>query len=100
VGATVVQGRRVTPIVWSGIWQDPGFIFVSPLVGFLLGGLLMVGVAWVFRQPLALPGRQVVPPRQLVAAGAYSLGHGGNDAQKTIGIIWLLLITTGASTTA
>ena len=42
----------------------------------------------------------MVPPPQLVSAGAYSLGHGGNDAQKTIGIIWLLLIATGYSTTA
>ncbi len=56
---------------------------------------MMVLVAWVFRR--ARPNRVdgLFRKLQLVSAGAYSLGHGGNDAQKTIGIIWLLLIATG-----
>ncbi|MDO4724438.1 MAG: inorganic phosphate transporter [Comamonadaceae bacterium] len=71
------------------------FIFVSPLLGFLLGSLMMVAVAWLFRR--TRPGHvdKWFRRLQLVSAGAYSLGHGGNDAQKTIGIIWLLLIGTG-----
>jgi PiT family inorganic phosphate transporter len=71
------------------------FIFVSPLLGFLLGSMMMIVVAWGFRR--ATPSRvdRWFRRLQLVSAGAYSLGHGGNDAQKTIGIIWMLLIATG-----
>ncbi|MCM2253549.1 MAG: inorganic phosphate transporter, partial [Ramlibacter sp.] len=71
------------------------FIFVSPFLGFLLGSLMMVLVSRVFRR--ATPSRvdRWFRRAQLASAGAYSLGHGGNDAQKTIGIIWMLLIATG-----
>jgi PiT family inorganic phosphate transporter len=81
--------------VASGIWKTVAFIFVSPLLGFLLGSMMMVVVAWGFRR--ATPSRvdRWFRRLQLVSAGAYSLGHGGNDAQKTIGIIWMLLIATG-----
>jgi len=82
-------------LVASGIWKTVAFIFVSPLLGFLLGSFMMIIVAWVCRRatPSRIDGwfRRL----QLVSAGAYSLGHGGNDAQKTIGIIWMLLIATG-----
>ena len=72
------------------------FIIVSPLLGFLLGSLLMVIVAWVCRQQVAHCASTAGSggcnwcPRAL-----YSLGHGGNDAQKTIGLIWMLLIAAG-----
>jgi PiT family inorganic phosphate transporter len=73
------------------------FIFVSPLLGFLFGSLMMVAVAWACRR--VRPNRidRWFRRLQLLSAGAYSLGHGGNDAQKTIGIIWMLLIATGHS---
>jgi PiT family inorganic phosphate transporter len=63
-------------------------------MGFVLGGLLLVAVSWVFRR--ASPSRidRWFRRLQLVSASAYSLGHGGNDAQKTIGIIWALLIAS------
>ena len=99
VGATVVKAGGLTPIVWSGFGKILIFIIISPLVGFLIGGLLMVGVAWVFRNRSPYQAGKWFKSGQLFAAAAYSLGHGGNDAQKTIGIIWLLLITAGASTT-
>lgn len=94
VGA-VISKAGVQALVSGGILKTVAFIFVSPLLGFLLGSLMMVLVSWV--------GRRATPSRidrwfrrlQLVSAGAYSLGHGGNDAQKTIGIIWMLLIATG-----
>ena len=73
------------------------FIFVSPLLGFLLGSLLMVVVAHLFRRTTPLRVDNWFRRLQLVSAGLYSLGHGGNDAQKTIGIIWMLLIATGYS---
>ena len=98
VGATVVKAGGLTPIVWSGFGKILAFILISPLVGFLIGGLLMVAVAWVFRKSTPHEASKWFRWGQLFAAGAYSLGHGGNDAQKTIGIIWLLLITAGVST--
>ncbi len=94
VGAVIAK-TGAGSLIAGGIFKTVIFIFVSPVLGFLLGSLMMVLVANVFRR--------VPPPRidrwfrraQLVSAGAYSLGHGGNDAQKTIGIIWMLLIATG-----
>ncbi len=94
VGAVI--GKAGTDVLLSaGIMKTVIFIFVSPLLGFLLGSLMMLLVAWVFRR--ASPSRVDGWFRrlQLVSAGAYSLGHGGNDAQKTIGIIWMLLVATG-----
>jgi PiT family inorganic phosphate transporter len=73
------------------------FIFLSPLLGFLLGSLLMVLVANLCRRSSPLRVDNLFRRLQLVSAGLYSLGHGGNDAQKTIGIIWMLLIATGYS---
>ena len=86
-------------LVASGVFKTVLFIFVSPVLGFLLGSLMMVVVAWVCRR--AAPSRvdRWFRRLQLVSAGAYSLGHGGNDAQKTIGIIWMLLIATGYTAT-
>ena len=94
VGAVIAKAGAGA-LIASGIWKTVAFIFVSPLLGYLLGSLMMVLVAWICRR--AAPNRvdRWFRRLQLVSAGAYSLGHGGNDAQKTIGIIWLLLIATG-----
>ena len=87
-------------IVSAGILKTVAFIFISPLLGFLLGSLMMVAVAWIFRRARPSGVDKWFRRLQLVSAGAYSLGHGGNDAQKTIGIIWLLLIATGYASAA
>ena len=94
VGAVIAKAGAGA-LIASGIWKTVAFIFVSPVLGFLLGSLMMVLVAWICHR--ASPNRvdKWFRRLQLVSAGAYSLGHGGNDAQKTIGIIWLLLIATG-----
>ncbi len=94
LGATLAKAG-VAPLVWSGVLKTVAFIFISPFLGFLFGSLLMVAVAWICRR--ASPNRVDGAFRrlQLVSAGLYSLGHGGNDAQKTIGIIWMLLIAAG-----
>jgi PiT family inorganic phosphate transporter len=96
VGAVIAKAGA-SALVAAGIWKTVAFIFVSPLLGFALGSAMMVLVAWVCRR--ATPSRvdRWFRRLQLVSAGAYSLGHGGNDAQKTIGIIWMLLIATGHS---
>jgi inorganic phosphate transporter, PiT family len=99
VGAVIAKAGT-SALISAGILRTVAFIFVSPLLGFLLGSLMMLLVAWVFRRstPSRVDGwfRRL----QLMSAGAYSLGHGGNDAQKTIGIIWMLLIATGYTAAA
>ena len=91
IGATMIKAGSGAPIVWSGFGKILAFIIISPFVGFMLGGLLMVAVAWAFRNRSPHQASKWFKNAQLVAAAAYSLGHGGNDAQKTIGIIWLAL---------
>jgi inorganic phosphate transporter, PiT family len=96
VGATVAKAGSGA-LISAGILKVCAFILVSPTLGFLLGSLIMVAVAWICRrsQPSKVDGwfRRL----QLVSAAAYSLGHGGNDAQKTAGIIWLLMIAATTS---
>ncbi|HYF41934.1 MAG TPA: anion permease [Ramlibacter sp.] len=94
VGAVIAKAGAGS-LLGAGILKTVLFIFVSPTLGFLLGSLIMVLVSHLFRR--ATPSRvdRWFRRMQLVSAGAYSLGHGGNDAQKTIGIIWMLLIATG-----
>ena len=94
VGAAIAKAGT-KGLIMSGIGKTVLFIFVSPLLGFLLGSLLMVAVAWLFRRSSPLRVDNWFRRLQLVSAGLYSLGHGGNDAQKTIGLIWMLLIASG-----
>ena len=94
VGATLAKAGT-GPLVLSGVGKTVAFIFISPLMGFLLGSLLMVAVSWICLRWSPMKVDNVFRRLQLVSAGLYSLGHGGNDAQKTIGIIWLLLIVSG-----
>src|SRR5574344_776757 len=94
VGAVIAKSGA-NALVAGGILKTVAFIFVSPLLGFILGSAMMVIVAWIFRRTRPNKVDKWFRRLQLLSAGAYSLGHGGNDAQKTIGIIWLLLIATG-----
>ena len=97
IGAVLPKAGTV-PLVWPGILKTAAFIFVAPLLGMTLGALLMLLVSWIwFRQPPRRVDRWF-RRLQLVSSAAYSLGHGGNDAQKTMGIIWLLLIANGITT--
>ena len=86
-------------LIASGLIKVVAFILVAPLLGMTLAALLMLAMSWIFVR--STPRRVDVWFRrlQLVSAALYSLGHGGNDAQKTAGIIWLLLIVAGYSTT-
>ncbi len=97
IGAALAKAGTA-PLLAPGIIKTASFIFVSPLLGMLLGSLLMVAVSWIcFRQT---PRRvdKWFRRLQLLSSAAYSMGHGGNDAQKTMGIIWLLLIAGGVTT--
>ncbi len=71
------------------------FIFVAPLLGLALGWILMMATYWAFRHSSPTRVGKLFRKLQLVSAAAYSLGHGGNDAQKTIGIIYVVLLASG-----
>jgi inorganic phosphate transporter, PiT family len=85
------------PLLAPGIVKTATFIVVSPLLGMTLGALLMIAVSWAC---LRAPPRRVdgwFRRLQLLSSAMYSIGHGSNDAQKTMGIIWLLLIAAGVT---
>jgi PiT family inorganic phosphate transporter len=96
IGAAVAK-VGFSALVASGVTKTVVFIFVSPLMGFVIGGLLLVAVSWMFRRSSPSRIDRWFRRLQLVSSSLYSLGHGGNDAQKTIGIIWLLLIAANVS---
>ena len=96
VGAAIVKAGA-SSLVSSGIIKVVAFIVVSPLVGFLLSSLLLVLASNLVRRVTPYRVDRWSRRLQLVSASLYSLGHGGNDAQKTAGIIWMLLIAYGAT---
>ena len=95
IGAGVAKAGFAC-LIESGIVKTVAFIFLSPALGFVLGGLLLVIVSWMFRRSSPSRIDRWFRRGQLVSASLYSLGHGGNDAQKTIGVIWMLLISAHA----
>jgi PiT family inorganic phosphate transporter len=99
IGATIAKAGTGS-LIASGITKVALFIVVSPALGFILGSALMLGVSWAFFRSTPRGTDRWFRRLQLVSSAAYSLGHGSNDAQKTMGVIWLLLIAAGLSTTA
>jgi inorganic phosphate transporter, PiT family len=71
------------------------FIILAPLIGLVLGGLTMFLVYWIFRRMRPRKVDRVFRVGQLFSAAAYSIGHGGNDAQKTVGVIWAVMVAGG-----
>lgn len=96
VGAVIAKAGAAA-LVSASLMKTVVFIFVSPALGFLLGSLMLIAVSWGLRRSTPSRVDRWFRSLQLFSAGAYSLGHGGNDAQKTIGIVWMLLIATGYS---
>jgi PiT family inorganic phosphate transporter len=82
-------------LVWKGIFKTVSFIFISPVVGLVLGLVIGVAVYWIFRKSTPFKVDFIFRKGQLVSAAFYSLGHGSNDAQKTMGIIASLLFSAG-----
>jgi len=82
-------------LVWSGILKTVAFIFISPLLGLFLGLFFGSIVHWICRRKSPSQVDHIFRKGQLVSAALYSLGHGGNDAQKTMGIIAGLLFSAG-----
>jgi PiT family inorganic phosphate transporter len=94
VGAAVAKAGSWA-LVPAGILKTVAFIFISPIVGMVFGAVLMLIVSWLFVRSTPSKVDRWFRRLQLVSSSLYSLGHGGNDAQKTIGIIWMLLIAAG-----
>lgn len=97
IGAAVAKAGTGS-LIASGLIKTISFILLSPLFGFLLGSIMMLLVSWLFVRSTPKKVDKWFRRMQLVSASMYSLGHGGNDAQKTMGIIWMLLIAAGVST--
>ncbi|HEY5559873.1 MAG TPA: inorganic phosphate transporter [Steroidobacteraceae bacterium] len=95
----VIAKAGAGPLLAPGITKTSVFIVVSPVLGMLLAGLLTVAVSWICRRQTQRVTDRWFRRLQLVSSALYSIGHGSNDAQKTMGIIWLLLISAGLTTT-
>jgi len=94
IGAAMVKAGT-SSLVWKGIIKTVTFIFVSPILGFLLGLTFGVAIYWIFSKSAPTRVDHIFRKGQLLSAALYSLGHGGNDAQKTMGIIASLLFSAG-----
>ncbi|MEB0134734.1 inorganic phosphate transporter [Actimicrobium sp. CCC2.4] len=96
IGAAVAKDG-IGSLIGSGLVNFIAFVVLSPLLGLLVGSLMMLLVSWVCVRSTPRRADKWFRRLQLGSAAMYSLGHGGNDAQKTMGIIWMLLITSGYS---
>ena len=94
-GAAIAKAGKGV-LIWPGKWQGIIlFIFLGPIIGFLIGGFFMVATAWIFRRSTPNKVDGWFRRMQLFSAAIFSLSHGGNDAQKTMGIIVMLLTSAG-----
>ncbi|TSA37956.1 MAG: inorganic phosphate transporter [Porphyromonadaceae bacterium] len=91
--ALLIGGTKA--LIAAGLIKVTLFIFLSPIIGFFLGYLIMVGTMWLFRKRSPRKVDGIFRVMQLLSSAVFSLGHGSNDAQKTIGIITILLFSTG-----
>lgn len=96
IGAATAKAGTGT-LLLPGIVKTVVFIVLSPLLGFIFGGFLIVLLSWLLRHVSPHQIDSWFRRLQLFSASLYSLGHGGNDAQKTMGIIWMLLIAAGTT---
>lgn len=98
IGGLVGAGLAKTgfdAVVWSGLIKTASAIFLSPAIGFLLALVLVLIVSWLFVRQTPFAVDRTFRVMQFISASLYSLGHGGNDAQKTMGIIAVLLYSQG-----
>jgi PiT family inorganic phosphate transporter len=95
-GGAAVAKAGIQALILSGWVRPILFIFLAPLIGMVLGLIMMVAVAWTLRTVTPRNVDKVFRRLQLVSAAAYSLGHGSNDAQKTMGIVVGLLVASQA----
>jgi inorganic phosphate transporter, PiT family len=96
IGSTIAKAG-IEPLLAPGILKTAAFIFLSPMIGFALGALIMILVSWLFFKTSPRKVDKWFRSLQFISSACFSLMHGANDAQKTMGIIWLLLIAAGIS---
>jgi len=94
IGAGLVKAGPQC-LIWHGIFKTVLFIFISPTIGLFLGLCIGILVYWLFRNKAPSQVDHIFRKGQLLSAACYSMGHGGNDAQKTMGIIASLLFSAG-----
>src|SRR5438132_6644428 len=94
VGAGMTKAGSAA-VVWSGLTKTVAAIVLSPMSGFFLALMLILAVSWLFVRAMPSSVDGIFRHLQFVSASLYSLGHGGNDAQKTMGIIAVLLFSQG-----
>ncbi len=94
IGPALIKGGT-SVVIASGVIKILIFIVLAPLIGFVIGYFFMVITLWIWGNKPPAKADAFYRIMQLVSSAAFSLGHGGNDAQKTMGIIFLLLISTG-----
>jgi PiT family inorganic phosphate transporter len=95
VGAAIVSSG-VGSVITSGVMKIVAFIVIAPAMGMLFSYMLSATIMWISRKSSPSLIDKLFRRLQLVSASAFSLGHGANDAQKSMGIIWLALIVTGS----
>lgn len=93
-GSAMAKGG-IEALVVGGLTKVAIFIFLSPLIGMALGAIFMIGVNWLYRHSNVRRVDRTFRVGQLISSAAFSLGHGTNDAQKTMGIIAILLYAGG-----
>ena len=94
LGAAITKAGSVV-VIWTGVLKTAGAIVASPAIGLILAMTLVLATAWGFRRFTPLAADSAFRRLQFISASLYSLGHGGNDAQKTMGIIAVLLYSQG-----
>jgi PiT family inorganic phosphate transporter len=94
IGAAVASSGFDT-VIFNGVLKIVLFIFIAPLLGFLVSFFLSSVIMWLFRKVPPFSVDKWFRRLQILSASAFSLGHGGNDAQKSMGIIWVAMIISG-----
>jgi len=101
IGGLIGSGiahKGIHIIHWKKILEIAVFIPIAPLIGVILGSIFMIGVFWIFRKKTPRGVDHIFRRGQFVSAALYSLGHGGNDAQKSMGVIVAVLVAAGIFT--
>ncbi len=95
IGAALAKTGSMAVLIWAGILKVSAFIFIAPMIGVLIGFVFSSTLNFFFARSRPAKVDKHFRKLQLVSAALYSLGHGGNDAQKTMGIIAILLFSNG-----
>lgn len=95
IGAAFAKMGSFKVIAMANLVKTVAFIFLSPLIGMVLAFVITLGFIWLFRKSNPYKAERWFKKLQLLSSAAFSLGHGGNDAQKVMGIISVALVTKG-----